>query len=168
MCIYVKRLVVDRLFVHKTSLLLLLFSLWRQTKTWNIFFLFLFCIQILISFQICAVYEITFLNCCGDSFVLWHLAFLFKPRCNFSFVFVTARLRRYILLFSIPIKVPLWHVSYGAMQLFTSRGISVKELVLTQFLLIYYLSSQVLPQTFITLASVRLGYDTDNKLFLEA
>lgn len=83
MCIYVKRLVVDRLFVHKTSLLLLLFSLWRQTKTWNIFFLFLFCIQILISFQICAVYEITFLNCCGDSFVLWHLAFSFQTALQF-------------------------------------------------------------------------------------
>lgn len=41
----------------------------------------------------------------------------------------------------------------------------VEELVLTQFLLIYYLSSQVLPQTFITLASTRLWFDTDNTLF---
>lgn len=41
-----------------------------------------------------------------------------------------------------------------------------EELVQTPFLLIYYLSSQVLPQTFIMMA--RLGFDTDNRNILEA
>lgn len=42
-----------------------------------------------------------------------------------------------------------------------------EELIPTPFLLIYYSSSQVLAQIFITLACIRLGYDADNRIFLE-
>lgn len=95
-----------------------------------------------------------------QSQLLWRFfCFLFSHPLFISFSSVTVCLQRCILLFQIPIK---WLLTRQPSNFSHQEDICyrVEELVLTQFLLIYYLSSQVLPQTFITLASRRLGYDT--------
>lgn len=127
--------------------------------------LFSFCIQIVFSFHISSIYDFTSLNCCGDSFVLQHRAFSFRPR---RFIFLCDSLPpalHFVVLSSH--KVPL-DTSAAELCNFSHQGNicnHAEELILTRFLLIYYPSSQVLPQTFITLASTRRRYDTDKMLF---
>lgn len=83
---------------------------------------------------------------------------------------MTVCLQRCILLFWIPMKCLLTRQpsSFATSRIKRTSVAKLKSLFKLHSCWFFYLSSQVLPQTFITLASIRLGYDTDNRIFLEA
>lgn len=105
-----------------------------------------FCISFIKILFTSALFMISpLLTCCGDSFVFFPCDSL-PPALHFVFL--------------NPCKVPL-DTSGGELCNFSHQEDicnRAEVLVLTQFLLIYYLSSQVSPQTFITPA-------TDKRLF---
>lgn len=96
------------------------------------------------------------------------LLFFFKTLHFFSICDSLPRALNFVVLnsYKVPLDTSLaWLCNFSHQEDVCNWA---EELIPTQFLLIYYLSSQVLLQTFITLANARLQYDTDKRLFFRS
>lgn len=109
----------------------------------------------------CKKIAVAILLCCRT-------AFLFQNPSFFSICDSLPRALNFVVLnsYKVPFDTSLaWLCNFSHQEDVCNWA---EELIPTQFLLIYYLSSQVLLQTFITLANARLQYDTDKRLFFRS